>query len=87
MDLAMYFGPPGSAERISKGKLEEMPPPTSTSPAFPFLPCFKERGQSVSVGQTELPLDNGPWRNRPGPGALSLALCPTWCLPRDSALL
>ena len=45
VDLAMYFGPPGSAARISKGKLEEMlgPPPPSTSSAFPFLPCFKEK--------------------------------------------
>ena len=35
----------------------------------------------------ELPLDNGPWRNRSGPGALSLVLSPTWHLPRDTALL
>ena len=74
VDLAMYFGPPGSAARISKGKLEEMlaPPPPQVLPSHSCLVLKRKRAE-CECGQNGAPPGQWPleepvwaWGSVPG---------------------
>ena len=80
VDLAMYFGPPGSAARISKRKLEEMlaaPQPPQVPPSHSCLVLKRNRAECGQNGAPpgQWPLEELVWAWGSVPGSV-----PDWAL-------